>query len=68
MSDNIQDVISHLQRFSWPDYLVFVSMLLLCIFIGIYFGFMQKTISESDYLMGGRNMMVFPIALSLVAR
>lgn len=64
----LTDVITHLQRFSWPDYLVFVLMLFLCILIGIYFGFIQKTNTESEYLMGGRNMMIFPIALSLVAR
>lgn len=65
---NIADIIVHLQRFSLPDYLVFIFMLVLCIFIGIYFGFMQKKEStESEYLVGGRNMMVFPIALSLVA-
>lgn len=62
------DVMLHLQRFSWPDYLVFVSMLFLCICIGIYFGFIEKSSSESDYLMGGRTMLIFPIALSLIAR
>lgn len=62
------DVILQMQRFSWPDYLVFVLMLFLCILIGIYFGLTQKSSSESEYLMGGRTMMVFPIALSLVAR
>lgn len=67
--EQLADVMLHLQRFSWPDYLMFVIMLLLCICIGIYFGFMQKTKStESEYLVGGRNMMVFPIALSLIAR
>lgn len=65
---DIQDLVAHMQRFSWPDYLVFLFMLFLCVLIGIYFGFMQKTSSsEAEYLMGGRNMMVFPIALSLVA-
>lgn len=65
---DIDDVVKNLQRFSWPDYLVFVIMLVLCIFIGIYFGFLKKSVTESDYLMGGRNMLVFPIALSLIAR
>lgn len=66
---DVSDVIVHLQRFSWSDYLVFVCMLLLCIFIGIYFGFFEKKNStESEYLVGDRNMKIFPIALSLVAR
>ena len=66
MSD-IDNIISNLQRFTWPDYLVFIAMFVLCILIGIYFGFMKKSMGESDYLMGGRNMLVLPIALSLVA-
>lgn len=68
MTEVVTEVMEHLQRFSWPDYLVFVAMLFVCILIGIYFGVTQKTGSETEYLMGGRNMAVFPIALSLVAR
>ncbi|KAM7360701.1 solute carrier family 5 member brother of rumpel isoform 1-T3 [Cochliomyia hominivorax] len=66
MSD-IDNIIAELQRFTWPDYVVFIAMFVLCIFIGIYFGFMKKSMGESDYLMGGRNMLVLPISLSLVA-
>lgn len=66
---DVNDVIVHLQRFSWSDYLVFVLMLLLCICIGIYFGFVEKkNNTEDEYLVGDRNMQIFPIALSLVAR
>lgn len=69
MHQQMSDVMLHLQRFAWPDYTAFVFMLLLCILIGIYFGFIEKTKStESEYLVGGRNMLIFPIALSLVAR
>lgn len=63
----IDEMLLHLQRFSWPDYLVFIAMFFLCLLIGIYFGFVKKAVSEDDYLVGGRNMSVFPIALSLVA-
>lgn len=66
---DVNDVIVHLQRFAWSDYLVFVLMLLLCICIGIYFGFFEKkNNTEDEYLVGDRNMQIFPIALSLVAR
>lgn len=66
---DIEELMLHLQRFSWPDYLAFVFMLLLCIFIGIYFGFIKKhTNSEDEYLVGDRNMSVLPVSLSLVAR
>lgn len=71
---DINEVIVHLQRFSWSDYVLFVLMLLICIVIGIYFGFFEKKgkrsadDAEDDYLVGGRKMPVFPVALSLVAR
>ncbi|XP_017483893.1 PREDICTED: sodium-coupled monocarboxylate transporter 1 [Rhagoletis zephyria] len=64
---DIDDIIAKLQRFSWPDYGVFIAMFVICIVIGIYFGFLNRSLSESDYLMGGRNMLILPIALSLVA-
>uniref|UniRef100_A0A182MHY7 Sodium-dependent multivitamin transporter n=1 Tax=Anopheles culicifacies TaxID=139723 RepID=A0A182MHY7_9DIPT len=68
MATELEDIVEHMRRFAWPDYLVFVSMLLLCILIGVYFGFVQrKPNTESEYLMGGRTMLVFPIALSLIA-
>ncbi|KAJ6636751.1 Sodium-coupled monocarboxylate transporter 1 [Pseudolycoriella hygida] len=63
----LTDIVMNLQRFSWPDYLVLMLMLFLCILIGIYFGVKQKSTSENEYLMGGRTMSVFPIAMSLVA-
>lgn len=67
MMTEINDILVHLQRFSWPDYVVFIAMFVLCILIGIYFGFWKKSDSEDDYLVGGRNMKVFPIGLSLIA-
>jgi sodium-coupled monocarboxylate transporter 8/12 len=58
--ENLEDIARHLQRFNISDYALFILMLLLCVFIGIYFGFVEKrtTDAESNYLMGGRNMMV----------
>lgn len=66
-STDIDRILRDLQQFTWLDYVVFVAMFVLCILIGIYFGFLKKSINEADYLMGGRNMLVIPIALSLVA-
>ncbi|XP_053669659.1 sodium-coupled monocarboxylate transporter 1-like [Anopheles nili] len=68
-----------LQRFDWPDYVVFVLMLLICIMIGIFFGYKDhqkhkhrrkqaRRDSEAlDYLVGGRKMQIFPVSVSLVA-
>lgn len=73
IAPNVDDVKISLQKFGWPDYVVFVLMLVSCVGIGIYFGFFEKkakkgTDEESDYLVGGRTMGVIPISLSLIAR
>ncbi|XP_053657639.1 sodium-coupled monocarboxylate transporter 1-like [Anopheles marshallii] len=80
MSGQTIDSISRsLQRFDWPDYVVFVLMLLICIVIGIFFGYQDhqkhkrrreqaRRESEAlDYLVGGRKMQIFPVSVSLVA-
>nr|XP_019560668.2 sodium-coupled monocarboxylate transporter 1-like [Aedes albopictus] len=75
---SVQDVSRSLQRFGLADYLVFCGMLLVCIGIGILFGWKDHTKharrqslrrgSEAlDYLVGGRRMKIFPVAMSLVA-
>lgn len=63
----VADVGAAMQRFGWPDYLVFVCMLLICIIVGLYFGFVQSLDTPQDYLIGGRTMSTFPIAISLIA-
>ncbi|XP_039443204.1 sodium-coupled monocarboxylate transporter 1-like [Culex pipiens pallens] len=77
---SVQDVSLSLQRFGLADYLVFSTMLLVCIGIGVYFGWKdhqkQKHKAASsvrrgsealDYLVGNRRMKIFPVAMSLVA-
>lgn len=56
--------------FSTEDYSVFVVMLSISAGIGIYFGFFEgkKNQTTEDYLLGGRKMKIFPIAVSLIAR
>ncbi|GAB0091668.1 sodium-coupled monocarboxylate transporter 1 [Sergentomyia squamirostris] len=68
----VDDVKISLQRFGWPDYLVFACMLISCLLIGIYFGFVKKkpkkgTEEADNYLVGGRKMSIVPIAMSLIA-
>lgn len=67
---DISDVLAlQLQQFSWSDYTCFVAMLMICIVIGIYFGFVEKKQNtEDEYLVGGRKMPIVPVAFSLVAR
>lgn len=55
--------------FGWCDYVIFGSMLGISVLIGIYFGcFGSKQSTTSEYLLGGKNMKVLPIVISLVAR
>lgn len=73
IGSGVDDVKISLQKFGMPDYVVFVLMLISCSLIGIYFGFIQKkskksSDEESDYLVGGRQMQVVPITMSLIAR
>lgn len=70
---NVDDVKVSLQRFGWPDYVVFVLMLCSCALIGVYFGFIKKNPkkckeAEANYLVGGRQMSIFPVTMSLIAR
>lgn len=69
MTDTIGTSDELLKRFGWADYLVFAGMLVVSLGIGLYYGCIgskQKTTSE--FLLGGRSMGVFPVAMSLAAR
>lgn len=54
--------------FNTADYTLFVGMLVVSTAIGIYFGVYKKQKTLSEYLLGGKNMNVFPVAISLAAR
>lgn len=64
-SRSLEDVAASMRRFGSDDYAVFGAMLVGCSAVGVYFGWMghrKDARSEaSDYLMGGRNMQVFPV-------
>ncbi|CAL4090032.1 unnamed protein product [Meganyctiphanes norvegica] len=53
--------------FTWVDYLVFVIMLLMSAAIGIFFGCFGKKQDASEFLMAGKSMGTFPVAMSLIA-
>uniref|UniRef100_T1HMD2 Uncharacterized protein n=1 Tax=Rhodnius prolixus TaxID=13249 RepID=T1HMD2_RHOPR len=58
----------HSSKFDYVEYAAFISMLLLSIFIGFYFGCIkggQNTVT--GYLLGSKRMTVFPIIMSLVS-
>lgn len=55
--------------FSWYDYILFGTMLVISAVIGLYFGcFGQKQETTNDYLLGGKKMKVIPVTISLTAR
>jgi hypothetical protein len=57
-------------KLSILDYGVFCSLMLVSALIGVYFAFFakQKQNTTAEYLMGGKNMAIFPITMSLIAR
>ncbi|KAF5304402.1 hypothetical protein FQA39_LY19005 [Lamprigera yunnana] len=66
-SVSVAEIAASLQTFNWLDYVVFVCMLIICVCIGIYFGFINSSTNTTEYLMGGRSMETFPVAISLMA-
>ncbi|XP_067005476.2 sodium-coupled monocarboxylate transporter 1 [Anabrus simplex] len=64
---SVQELGVSLQRFGIVNYAVFVLMLLLSAAIGVYYGFFSGKVTADDYLMGGRTMKIFPVAMSLIA-
>lgn len=55
-------------RFSIVDYIIFAVLLVLSSFIGFYYGFLAKRKQDNaeEYLLGGKQMTLFPIAVSLI--
>lgn len=56
--------------FDWLDYTVFSLLLVASALIGVYFAFWakRKQNTTSEYLMGSKEMGIFPISMSLIAR
>lgn len=54
--------------FTWADYLLFALTLLVSSLVGVYHAWRGASASTSEYLMGGKKMPIFPVAMSLAAR
>ena len=66
---NDEDLLASLQgRLSVVDYCVFALLLRVSGAIRLWFGFKKKQKTTTDFLMGGRRMGTFPMAMSLIAR
>ncbi|XP_069699584.1 sodium-coupled monocarboxylate transporter 1-like [Periplaneta americana] len=67
MGDMTDDATRHLY-FGWLDFSLFGLMLGFSALIGVYFGCCEKKLeSRVDYLFGGKNLKILPVAVSLVA-
>lgn len=55
-------------QFSIADYIVFILLLVLSALIGIYYGFVAKKKQDNtaEYLLGGKQLTLFPISISLI--
>jgi len=53
--------------FKWPEYLVFVIVLIMSMGIGVFYGFFRRQTNE-EFLMAGRQMGIFPVTLSVICR
>ncbi|CAH1398745.1 unnamed protein product [Nezara viridula] len=55
-------------KFSWIEHMVFFTLLIASLAIGVYYGFKPKKKEETvdDYMLGGRKMPIIPVAMSLV--
>lgn len=56
-----------LQTFGWSDYTVFITMLVSCIGIGLYFSRNSGENAAMDYLLGGQRLGLIPISMSMIA-
>jgi len=80
MSETLEDLKESMRQFDAIDYGVFIFMLASCSFVGLYFAYQdhvknkksdknvaRRGSAAKEYLMGGRNMQILPVAMSLVA-
>ncbi|KAI4470150.1 sodium-coupled monocarboxylate transporter [Holotrichia oblita] len=55
------------EKFGWIDYFFFLLMLLISTGMGIYHGIYKKQQTAADYLLGGKQMAIVPISMSLIS-
>lgn len=56
-------------HFQWYDYLFFALLLGVSVVIGLYYAFFSrhKQNNTKEYILGGKTMKTFPVAISLVS-
>ena len=67
MGDDYSYNTGQVKEFGVVDYVLFILTLLISAGIGIFYAIWdRKKNTPQDFLLGGRNMSVFPVALSLM--
>ena len=56
-----------IEKFGWEEYFIFSLMLLVSIAIGVFFWWKGQN-NNAEYMLGGKDMGTFPMAMSLIAR
>ena len=56
-----------IEKFGWEEYFILGLMLGVSLVIGIYFAWKGQK-NNSQFLLGGKNMGMIPMTMSLVAR
>ena len=72
MTESVESLSESLKQFGVVDYAVFIIMLIVCSCVGLYFGYSDHVQSKKnkfksrrgsqtlEYLLGGKNVQVFP--------
>ena len=64
----MESQLSSIATFTYIDYAVFVSMLILSALIGFYYAWAERNKRSVDrILLGGRKLKIFPVAMSIMA-
>lgn len=66
-TQTVEGLYRSLVHFGVVDYVSFVVLLVASVAVGIYYGFFARKGDAEDYLVGGRNMKILPISMSLLA-
>lgn len=71
MPEGVENFSKLEQTFDFIDYAVFALMLIVCLTIGLYFGYehsVKKNANATlDYLLGGKNVQLFPGTITFFA-
>lgn len=70
-TEGVENISKMEETFDLIDYAVFALMLIVCLAIGLYFGYKHSVKKNAnatlDYLLGGKNVQLFPGKIKIFA-